>query len=358
MRKTVKTSRRIKPQPSGKKQSSKSLVKVNEAPIRKKYISGFNKAKKEIDKYQKDLDEFEKEDQPAFSQWYDHIFGMKISELRELDQKASELERLLDEIEFVKYQKRTSYYRAYLYVKNNEGNVKETQKEHYSGKDYDKVDEKYEKKRNRNYTEEEKEDIEEIFQQLIDSNPALREWLRKNENAYKVFFEDFKKEFFGEDTSGRKDSLEKDNKNSEVELLKSRYRALVRKLHPDYRKKHDRRSEELWHEVQKAYSVGDLERLDTLNALCDIHTGDSDGSTSISQFMKIIAEYKARLKSMKMKIRQAQKTSAWKFSRTENREILKKSLDLSLTNDIKNRRMLLKHYESVLNKWGTPPRRS
>ncbi len=359
MNRVRKTSRRIKPQEKKVPKEKKSLIKINEAPIRKKYISGFNKAKKDIDKIKKDWEEFEKEDQPAFSQWYNQIFGTKITELQELEKKSVELEKFLDEIELVKYQHRISFYKAYLYVKNNEGKPKQDKKEYYSGKDYDKVDEKYEKKRNRYFDEDDDEDeLEEIFRQVIESNPMLKEMLRKNKSAYKMFFEKFKEDFFTrKKEEPKRDSTLKKDKGSEDELLKARYRMLVRKLHPDYRKKHDKHSEELWHEVQKAYSAKDLEKLDTLHALCDIHTGDSDGTTSISQWMSIISEYKNQLKGLKKRIKEAQKNAAWKFNKLENKEILRKSLDIQIHKSIAHRRVLISHFEKMLKSWSTPPRR-
>lgn len=357
-----KRKQKIPPKTSRKKKASiigRYLIKINEAPIRKKYISKFNKAKREIDQFQKDWEEFEKEDQPAFYQWYDQTFHRKILELQELDQKSFELENLLRKIESIKYLKKISFYKAYQFIKRNKVNLEKETREYYCGENYDKVDEKYERRREgeKGFFTEDEDHLKEIFEEMISENSILREMLRKNQDVYDSFYEKFKKKFFQSEYDFESDESEDKNKNSGEELLKVRYRVLVRKLHPDYRKKDDERLQELWHEVQKAYLEKDLEKLDMLHALCDIHTGNMDGTTSISQLILVTSEYKEQLMEIKERVKKAKKNAAWKFTKIENKETLKKDIDRQITNDIKNRKAFIDHYEEVLKSWSVPPKR-
>ncbi|MCE9502116.1 MAG: J domain-containing protein [Leptospira sp.] len=339
----------------------RSLVKIDEIPIRKKYFSGFKKTRKEIEKFKKDWDEFEKEDQPAFTKWYNLFFGARITELRELEQKSEELQQLLREIEFVKYQKKTSYYKAYLLVQSRKNNPETPDKkndsnEYYSGKYYDRTEEEFKESR----ADYQNDDLADLFETVIASNPLLRDLLRRNKNAYKVFFEKFKADFFSdkETHSGKYHATKEEKTKSTDELIKARYRALVRKLHPDYRKVNDERSNELWHEVQKAYSENDLDRLDMLVALCDIHTGDTEGSTSISQLISVISEYKNQLKALKKRLKQAKQDIAWGFSRKKDKEHLKKSLDREIRENTLKHRMNVERFQKLLKNWSRPPARS
>lgn len=61
--------------------------------------------------------------------------------------------------------------------------------------------------------------------------------------------------------------------------LRSLYRQLVKRLHPDLHPQQDARQQQLWFEVQQAYQWGDFARLETLAAVTDDDFEERPGET-------------------------------------------------------------------------------
>ncbi len=179
-----------------------------------------------MDLAKKRLRRFNEQSQPAFQQWLCSTFGREITELRELAQKFQELRRIVFEVEEYKFFARCSYHEAYQAVM--EGRARP-----------------------------------ESFDQETE----------QDENPFGDFggFDDRRDpEFsgFDETVNGRSDS--KQDSSSEESRLKTLYRALARKLHPDVNLELDQKRKDLWQQVQDAYETKDVERLETLSAMNEI----------------------------------------------------------------------------------------
>ena len=81
--------------------------------------------------------------------------------------------------------------------------------------------------------------------------------------------------------------------------LRSVYRDICRQVHPDTGVTMSERLKQLWNEVQEAYKNKDLERLETLQALCDLERGSLDKSISCSRLMDLIQHFQKGVRSLK-----------------------------------------------------------
>ena len=81
--------------------------------------------------------------------------------------------------------------------------------------------------------------------------------------------------------------------------LRSIYRDICRQLHPDTGVTMSERIKQLWIEVQEAYKNKDLDRLETLRALCDLERGSLNKNVSCSRLMNLIQHFQNGVRSLK-----------------------------------------------------------
>ena len=87
--------------------------------------------------------------------------------------------------------------------------------------------------------------------------------------------------------------------------LRSVYRDICRQIHPDTGVPMSERIKQLWIEVQEAYKNKDVERLETLRALCDLERGSLDKNISCSRLMDLIRHFQNGIRSLKKMLKGA-----------------------------------------------------
>lgn len=349
-------------------QQTKALVCIDQSKIRKEYIKKCKRTMKDLEKAKKEILEYENNDLPNYNKWYNSTFGNKLSQIRETHEKAGELFHTLREIEYYKNKKKISYYEAYLLVEDKKKNPDKYKEEEEPGHEYyeytdedDWEDEDYGAFDDFDSEEDPESDpalekeIEEAFKDFLRKNPEAAK-AASHPKIRKVMFESFRKFY-----KSNQESFESDHENSNSEKnnfelrLKSRYRQLVRKLHPDYCKDRTAHIDNLWHEVQRAYQSKDLDRLDMLLAISSINEGDFNADFSVSQILDVQKEYKDQLKAIRSKIRQAKKELSWGFSKLKSTAHIGKIIDKQLTSTYLEEKSNLDHFQMLLRHWSTPP---
>ena len=242
----------------------------------------------------------------------EHDFRSPTSSLREAEEKLHDLEILINEVEEAKFKSRVGYHAAYDYVMNRrlhpEKFDERQSQSSYSGKnDFEDDDDVWDAEAP---TEAEMFDT---FLEFIAGDPVLRKFMGDAERLREMF-EDHSARFDEQIGHGAifLDTAETEPDGS-WERLKSMYRSLVRKLHPDYRQNANPRLDELWHKVQAAYSEQDVEAMEMLVALCGISMDNSFASSSVSQIMAIIEDHREQARMFERNIRTAKKDPAWNF---------------------------------------------
>lgn len=349
--KVRKTSRRQKNTASQNTKSKMitALVPVDQKKIRKKYIQGCKRTIKELDKAKIEWNQYHSSDIPEFEKWYNQEFGKSLTEKRELHEKAQELYQLIADTHFWKRRKQCSWKRAYEYAidckQNPEKYEKELEKERREREKYYEEEERRERERRESFSSDPEFDEEDeltddeisfLFDAFLEDNPSIKKQI-KNEDMYDFFFQRFRESFRGNESLSEEDGQDSKSETNENKV-KSVYRELARKLHPDFNKDQSDFNRELWYEVQEAYRNNDFEKLETLLAISNIQNGNFTEEFSISQILNVQYEYKLQLKSIRSQIRKAKKTKEWGFSKLNDKRKLKTSLSQEmkmLKNNIK-----------------------
>lgn len=136
------------------------------------------------------------------------------------------------------------------------------------------------------------------------------------EHAYEEFFREFKEKFNSEFSQQNKpdkaNPFLSQEKTPDIRL-KDRYRDLARKLHPDLNPDLDPKKKDLWFQVQEAYDLHDLERLETLTALSNVLEDNLTKIEGITSLRNLYLELKSGLRQIEKKIRLAKKDPSWNF---------------------------------------------
>ncbi len=338
---------------------------IDNAPIRKKHIQSFKKISRELDGARAEWAVFEKEDKPAFRKWLNSTFGRELTILRDMKDRVYEMEHLINEIENCKYMNRMTYFQAYEHVMDMRENP-EKYKDKNSGEDsyHDDPEENASESRFDNDSKSDEDSIDEddlrtIFIQFMhETNPGLLKTISKDKKLFDKAFSIFKEEYYGNepDNSSRRHDDAKNNPET-GSRIRNLYRDLARRLHPDSRKETNERYDEIWHEVQTAYRENNLERMEMLSALCNIHTGDFYETASLSQLIQVQQEYKGQLKAMREQAKRVKNDPAWGFSKIDNTLKIKKNIRNDLTEGIEILKYQIDEMEHILKRWAKPPQK-
>jgi hypothetical protein len=383
------TSRRAEPKPipknekfekirEKKRSETKFLILIDQTKIRKKYVSTCKKSIKDLEKAKTELNDYHTKDIPEYEKWYNQSFGSKLSAIREAELKAQELYQLISEIEYYKDEKRITFHQAYLLVMDRKANPEKYRLEDEAREQAERDEEEKERVRTERYYEnrtnqEKREDkynnkdkkpefdmdeILEAFEDFLDDNPKLKAQA-KNRMMYSFLFAQFAEDFIKhqEQESGYKNhkKSEPEIEETEEERIKSTYRKLARKLHPDFQKEITPFMRNLWLEVQNAYADKDLEKLETLLSLTSIQSGDFSDDFSISDILNVQKEYKQQLKSIRSEIKKLKKNTIWGFSKLTNKKPLTKELENTFNATLRDFKSDINNFESMIKKYSTPP---
>jgi hypothetical protein len=131
---------------------------------------------------------------------------------------------------------------------------------------------------------------------------------------------------------------------------------LVRRLHPDLRADGDAAVSMLWHEVQEAYALGDIERMEILLALSDIESDNLGEQTTLFQMRAVLGELRRALRALQRSLSQARTHDAWNFVRKGAGKALRQRVQLELESDLLSKTTRLSFLTEMIAGWAMPLR--
>ncbi len=258
------------------------LVLLDSAPIRAEARKKYKQARDRFADLQRLTTRFHQEDKPKYEQWLQANFGPLVAELRSARAEVNRLRDLIFEVEtrtWLNSQSSAAAYRDIL-----------------------------ERELKRRAEEQEKKDA--------DPNPKEDEPTPDPDDteAHADGGED--DDASHPSSGGRRGPKLPAEKEAR---LKSAYRALVRRLHPDHNAEVTPLMRERWHAAQQAYQAGDLELLESIETLC---LGDEEDETALLKGRDIpvshILDRATRLGSsisrQTQKVLHLKKDAAWAFT--------------------------------------------
>ncbi len=95
--------------------------------------------------------------------------------------------------------------------------------------------------------------------------------------------------------------------------LKSIYRELSRRLHPDVNSETTAEQRELWYQVQEAYETKDIDRLELLLTHADLTNGHFSSQSQVGRIIELTMQIRHALRTLRSTIRRARKEPGWGF---------------------------------------------
>jgi hypothetical protein len=336
----------------------RQIVPLDQGPIRRKAASECGREMARLEKARVEWKRFEQEDKPAFERWMAATFGPLLSSLRETESLVREKDALIHEVEAEMYLGGAGSHRAaYAAVMRRRASPppafdpRADEPQQRTGEDDD--DAGFEDFRRGEIPEFEQNMLfEDFLRMVLGINPD-----RLSDRKYEAMFADFKAKILGQGgPEPRSPEHVVGPAQPEQARIKEIYRVLVRRLHPDTRADEDTEISALWHEVQEAYSTGNVGRLEMLLALTDIRSNAVGEHTSLFQMRSVLRELRRSFNALQRSLRGAKKDPAWNFARTADRASVGARLQRRLESDLAMQKARLCELDALISRWSAPPK--
>lgn len=134
--------------------------------------------------------------------------------------------------------------------------------------------------------------------------------------------------------------------------IKEIYRVLVRRLHPDAGKANpDPHIERLWHDLQEAYAAMDLERMEVLLAITDLHESGDAMRSSLYHLRKVAKEMASNIRKLKARFREVSTSEAWVFWHAKDRDKAGEKIRTAIVSRIQESQEYISALEKDIDDW-------
>ena len=368
-------------------QNQQELLVIDQAPLLNEAWEACRKAKDAVNQFKQQLHRFETGDLPSYGRWFHSTFGRFETEIRELSvrirQKESSLSKLKEK-HWVRFfgSAAPSFSESTLGRDSDEGDEDceahsywgargpkdatedEEFEEEIGEDDYGPGHEEYRYADGSRYHDDEQdfhfdEDqdsrrrFEEMFRHEYRSGSGGYRGRRPERDSYE-WRDDRRKRGFdpGSDLPRVEPvTLKLDTLKSRI---KERYRALVRKLHPDLNPNLTDEERGLWNQVQAAYVERNLEQLDLLMALSDAFSGKGAHVSSLAQLRRVAIEIESLIAPLQRKVEELRKNRAWGFSERTDHSSLQRGIEAEFRKNVTLLRQRLSQVETQLSRFTAP----
>jgi hypothetical protein len=337
---------------------------IDQQPLRRRLAGDCAELMERLQEIRVAWHQYDREDKPAFIRWRAREFGALLSKAREVETEIRDLQAIVHEVEMEMRRRFQDPFTAYRRVMFRRENPVATENEagSWNGNDSPGSASKV--------SDFEKESLfQEWVQKFLGTNPD-----KMDDEAYTTTFEVFKAHMFKpgreEAPSGSlprqqphsarppvaESAEEKAEEASSVDgRVKSLYRKLVRRLHPDHRADRETAVSNLWHEVQEAYAAADVARMEILLALSDMQANALGEDTSFGQMQSVRAELERSLYALEKSVAEAEEEDAWNFARTGPGEDLRVRVERQLKHELAHRVERLDLLSATITDWARGP---
>jgi hypothetical protein len=294
--------------------SDRRIILLDQEPLRAEAGRAARKKIGEMEKLSSSLEEFEKTILPAYTRWEEETLGPLLAEERQLNAKIDHLEHLLSTASLEALFTGRDPSEIYADIAREQQEWEERQ----AGGEPDRSEPELEPEpeedpdAKREFTDEERE-FRSYVRYAIGEDPDYFD-----KRQYKKLFNEYREwkkrreEDCGSATHKKQDIPAR---------VKELYRVLVRRLHPDTGKsRKDPNIQRLWHDLQNAYAAMDVERLEVLLALTDLHESGSAIRSTLYHLRKVAKEMERTVRDLKNRFREARSSPAWQFWHADNRQ--------------------------------------
>ncbi len=327
--------------------------------MRSTAASDCTKAKASLERARLEWHRFERKDKPAFVRWRAREFGALLSKAREVETRLRDAQTLVHEVEMEMrrgFQDAHSAYQRVMFRRENPSAAVEEE---------DAVSPEKSGTSRKLSDFEEEALFQEWVQRSLGTNPD-----KMDDEAYSTTFEMFKAHMFrGAPEESRPPNIQKpvartrkpvEEEKEEEETktdarVKTLYRVLVRRLHPDLRDDASAAASALWHEVQEAYAASDVAQMEILLALIDIDSNALGMQTSVGEMRAIVFELERALRALEKSLLEAEGEDAWNFAQIGPSADLRFRMERQLKADLAARSLRLEVFTKTIAAWAKGP---
>jgi hypothetical protein len=354
----------VKPASAVQEEAPGWIVFLDQELLKKKAAAECAREMARLEGLRADWTRFSDRDRPLFNQWMAREFGSLLSDLREGERLFHEKMDLIQDIELVLILGEARTHRAaYKLVMERRAAEAAGFANHEDAEGGDPAHEAEDPDPVEQYREASRrgESEEELFNDFLETQLGVyAEELRKAD--YKRLFAKFKREVLGQEPPPSPPKNKRSGKGAVpaqgaptespgVSRLKSIYRQLVRRLHPDSRAEEREGVDAIWHEVQDAYAKGDLARLERLFAVTDAVSGTLDAGGAFSAMYDALRELRRSIRALLKSLAVAKKDPAWNFSRAGDHSSLQQRISMQLHSDRMEQLRRLERLGETLADW-------
>ena len=280
------------------------LLVIDQGPILKKALTQCRRLRNELDKKQARLRQFEEEELSAYQRWFNSTFGRQLTELRELRESLQAYEFVAEQLGWCEMCRPEKLPEVYAELKQR---MKDGTLHAFEPPGPDEPQ------------DEDDDDDDDIFGNGDDDDIF--------DDLEEAFGEAFKS-FFGDDAMDEDEGDERPEHGSkhrhqapqtpEMIAMKSLYRTLAKRLHPDHSELEEALRERRWHELQKAYDAHDLEALQRIEAVCDMEdAGGLSIRLGLARLRDLAAYHRMHVQPIRNALREAKRHPAFDFSKAD-----------------------------------------
>jgi len=275
-----------------------ALLVLDQKPFISKALTTCRRLRTELRKKQERLTHFEEVEKSAYTRWLNSHFGVDLTRIRELEEEMGELEFIVEQLrmcEFYFPEKLLEVHEE-LFRRKNDGTLYQFEPPE---------------------PEEEEDEEDEEDKELRDAFDSLFEDVFGEEDDWED--DDFDDFDYGRTKRNPVPQTQQDRHDQGS--LKSLFRTLAKRLHPDRSDLDKGIRDRRWHELQTAYQQSDLEGLQRIEAVCDMDETGMTASLGLARLNDLAAYHQSHLRPIRQALRDAKQHIAFAFSKADTTQL-------------------------------------
>ena len=334
---------RVPEAPRVRYSKDRRIVLLDQQPLREEAGGEAKRFMREVNEHSEKLAEFDRTIRPAYERWEAENLGPLLDEERRLNAKIADLE---SRIHFADIE---SLFTGRDPFEIFEETVREDEEKDEASPPPEQEEAPDEPDPDADFDPEER-DFRSYVRFIFGDDPD-----DLGPAKYKRLFEDYRRwraKMGGVRSTGRPNAEDIPARVKEI------YRILVRRLHPDTgRDRSNPQTRKLWDDLQEAYAALDLERMEVLLAITDLHESGSAVRSTLYHLRQVARQLRNQLDGLKVRLRQIKKSPAWTFWHAKDRQRAGEKIRASVVARIKTAKQQLSTLEKEVDRWKEQARR-